>query len=1169
MFMSRRLTPAAVVTLYAVFSAFWIVASAVLVATTIDDPMLKSRIEVLDGFGFVLASSALLYWLISQLTGVSEDGHAAALAQGGLRPLSRLRTTLAALFILALIVPVAGVSVLFLYSDQTEQEAQSNLAAIARIKVGEIERWLIERQGDAESLTAGAGFATRVFAWQRTGDTKELELVQSQLDALRKAFAYDAIALFNADAKRLLSVGQPFVLVPELAALLVKALADGKTRRSELYVDAHGHPSLTLVAPLRAPGVSSAPGAVVMHINAGTFLFPFVQEWPTASPSGETLLVRRDGDAVLYLNQLRHGVGALSLRLPLSQKQVPAVAAILSSKAGVITGVDYRGIEVLAAYQPVQGSDWQLIAKIDRSEALAPLYQLAFWISAIVLLAVAVVTAALTLLMRRQRYADLLVAQSQTDKLLTQFYDMPFVGMAITEPDSKRWGRFNDQLCVILGYSRAELTQKTWSALTHPDDLQKDVVEFDRVMRGESEGYSLEKRFIRKDGTVVFAEINVRCVRKPDGRAESFFATVQDITQRKQFEARAQRLGALYAALSDCNAAVARSHAAPELFEHICRIAVESGGMQMAWIGLVDAHSGMLGRVASFGSGQDYLKNIQISVDAASPYGHGPTGTAARECRALWCQDYQTDPMVAPWRESAALAGWGSSASLPIQRKGLVMGALTLYADEKNAFDALSQRLLIEMVANISFALDKFADEAQRLVAEQSLRESEARSRSLITAIPDTILVNRRDGEYLNFVAADTGALPLPLPLPPDQLLGKKVSAVLPAPIANQYMQAFARALDSGALQEFIYTLPHGGVEKHFEARVLRMEEDTVISIVRDVSAQWRAQLETAQSEERFRILFDQVITGIYVIQEGRFSFVNRRFAQMFGYDSPQDMLGRDALSVVAESSRELMNENLRPLVTGEGNPVAFVSVGLRKDGSTFDMGSQGSVATFAGTPAVVGMAQDISEKKRAEDQAARYLAQLQTAFMRTVEVATTIGEMRDPYTAGHEKRVAKIAMAIGAELGFDAQRIEGLRVAGYLHDVGKVTIPAEILSKPGKLSAVEYELIKGHAQASYDILKDVDFPWPVAQVALQHHERIDGSGYPQGLKGEAILFEARILAVADTLEAMSSHRPYRAGLGQDKALAEIERGRGISYDPAVVDACLQLFREKGYVLPT
>ena len=150
-----------------------------------------------------------------------------------------------------------------------------------------------------------------------------------------------------------------------------------------------------------------------------------------------------------------------------------------------------------------------------------------------------------------------------------------------------------------------------------------------------------------------------------------------------------------------------------------------------------------------------------------------------------------------------------------------------------------------------------------------------------------------------------------------------------------------------------------------------------------------------------------------------------------------------------------------------------------------------------------------------------------------------------------------------------DERKQEGLRVAGYLHDIGKITIPAEILSKPGKLSPIEYELIKGHPQSGYDVLKDVEFPWPIAQVALQHHERMDGSGYPQGLKGEAILFEARIMAVADVMEAMSSHRPYRSGLGVGKVLAEIERGRGTAYDPAVADACLKMFREGAYTLGT
>jgi len=146
-----------------------------------------------------------------------------------------------------------------------------------------------------------------------------------------------------------------------------------------------------------------------------------------------------------------------------------------------------------------------------------------------------------------------------------------------------------------------------------------------------------------------------------------------------------------------------------------------------------------------------------------------------------------------------------------------------------------------------------------------------------------------------------------------------------------------------------------------------------------------------------------------------------------------------------------------------------------------------------------------------------------------------------------------------------DSNRQEGLRVAASMHDIGKISIPAEILSKPGKLSPIEYSLIQGHAQAGYEVLKGVKFPWPVAEVALQHHERMDGSGYPQGLKGEAILLEARIVAVADVVEAMSSHRPYRAGLGIEKALAEIERGKGTAFDPEVVDACLKVIRKDGF----
>jgi PAS domain S-box-containing protein len=342
-----------------------------------------------------------------------------------------------------------------------------------------------------------------------------------------------------------------------------------------------------------------------------------------------------------------------------------------------------------------------------------------------------------------------------------------------------------------------------------------------------------------------------------------------------------------------------------------------------------------------------------------------------------------------------------------------------------------------------------------------------------------------------------------------------------------------------------------------------------VFGISRNITEHKRMEEELKASAEQFRGLVEQSIAGIYIIQDGIFVYCNLRFADIFGYDSSDEILGLNPMAIVDERDRSLVSENMRIRAEGEENDINYSFSALRKDGSKIDVGVHGAQASYLGRPAVIGLLQDISEKKRDEDKIQHYISQLQDAFMNTVEVAMNLSEMRDPYTAGHERRVAEVAVAISAELGFDAHRQQGMRVAGYLHDIGKITIPAEILSKPGKLSAIEYSLIKGHAQASYDALKNVDFPWPVAQVALQHHERIDGSGYPQGLKGEGIIIEARILAVADVLEAMSSHRPYRPGLGIETAMTEIIRGRGTIYDTAVVDACLRLFKDKGYVLPS
>ena len=194
-----------------------------------------------------------------------------------------------------------------------------------------------------------------------------------------------------------------------------------------------------------------------------------------------------------------------------------------------------------------------------------------------------------------------------------------------------------------------------------------------------------------------------------------------------------------------------------------------------------------------------------------------------------------------------------------------------------------------------------------------------------------------------------------------------------------------------------------------------------------------------------------------------------------------------------------------------------------------------------------------------------QYQESLRISLEQTIQVIANTIDERDAYTAGHQRQVANLSSRIAAELGLSADRIHGLHLAAMIHDLGKIGVPSELLAKPKVLSEVEFDLVKEHANIGFNILKDIAFPWPIAQIIRQHHERIDGSGYPLGLTGDEILPESKILAVADEVEAIASHRPYRAALGIEAALAEITAHRGILFDAAVVDACVRLFRVKGY----
>jgi len=295
---------------------------------------------------------------------------------------------------------------------------------------------------------------------------------------------------------------------------------------------------------------------------------------------------------------------------------------------------------------------------------------------------------------------------------------------------------------------------------------------------------------------------------------------------------------------------------------------------------------------------------------------------------------------------------------------------------------------------------------------------------------------------------------------------------------------------------------------------------------------------------------------------KGRILDANERAVASYGY-THDELVQLNIKNILAPETLSLLDEQLKK--AEETGGLVFETIHKKKDGTTFPVEVSSRIIEIEGKRFRQSIIRDITERKEAEEKLKVSYEKLQKTLSSTVHALATTLEMRDPYTAGHQRRVAQLASAIASEMGFSQERIEGIRVMGFLHDIGKIVVPAEILSKPSKLSNYEFNIIKTHSETGYDILKEIEFPWPLATAILQHHERLNGSGYPQGLSKEDITTEAKILMVADTVEAMASHRPYRPALGIDKALEEIVKNRGILYDAEVVEICLKLFKEKGF----
>jgi PAS domain S-box-containing protein/putative nucleotidyltransferase with HDIG domain len=338
---------------------------------------------------------------------------------------------------------------------------------------------------------------------------------------------------------------------------------------------------------------------------------------------------------------------------------------------------------------------------------------------------------------------------------------------------------------------------------------------------------------------------------------------------------------------------------------------------------------------------------------------------------------------------------------------------------------------------------------------------------------------------------------------------------------------------------------------------------------LRDITDRKKAETALKESEEKYKSMVENSLQGIVIIQDFRVVYCNTAFTKISGY-SEQELLSltpKDVRKLVHPDDQNLVWGRMKKRLQGEDVTSQYEYRGIRKDGTLVWLQMVASVIEFQGKPAVQGAVLDITDRIQAKEELQQSYIRLRKIFDETVNTLASAVEMRDPYTVGHQQKVAKLACAIAQEMTLAEEQIEGIRTAGLIHDIGKIYVPAEILSKPTPLTEAEKSLVRSHSQVGHDILKGIEFPWPVAEIVLQHHERMLGSGYPQGLTGENILLEARILAVADVVETMYSHRPYRAGVSLDKTLQEISRNRGLLYDPEVVDVCLDLFMNKGFKL--
>ena len=699
----------------------------------------------------------------------------------------------------------------------------------------------------------------------------------------------------------------------------------------------------------------------------------------------------------------------------------------------------------------------------------------------------------------------------------------------------------------VLGYPPEAMGGiEDWIERIHPEDREEALRLLD-LSEKNREIYDVDYRFRHKNGGYRWIHDRGFFLIEDDRDLRRMIGMMQDIHDRKQAEL-------LQSAVYKIAQAADTSAGLEDLYRSVHGIVGTVMPAANFYIALYDETRDLI-RFPYF------VDEIDPPPAPVKP-GKGLTEYVLRTGHSLLC-DEATDRILRG-RGEVEVVGAPSTVWLgvPLIVDGKTLGAMVVQNyGNPNAYGPAEQRML-------EFVSSQVARSIGRKSAEEALRHSEQRLSLHIQKTPLAVIEWDTDFRVLQWNASAEHIFGYPA----SEAIGRQASFIVPesarAQVDSVWNELMANA-DGERCTNTNVTKDGRTIFCEWYNTALVDGQGRVIgvaSLAQDVTGRQRAADALRDSEELYRRLVAAIPDLIVRTDlEGNIVYANEVALRLSGTLGGDGLLGRNIFSFVAPEDLANARKGAQAIFTKRIGPQEISLVFDGKPPIRFEI--DGAVLRSPdGAPySVVYLCRDITERKLAEEGLRHGLVQLRSTLKAAIDSLSSAIEMRDPYTAGHQERTTRLARAIAVEMDLDKDKVEAIEIAGVIHDIGKLYVPAEILSKPTKLTDLEYAMIKMHAQAGYTILSKIDFPWPIAQIVHQHHELVNGSGYPQGLSGKDILIEARILCVADVVEAMSSHRPYRPALGISLALDEITQKRGILFDREVVDACLRLFRDKHF----